>query len=68
MYKQRVDQVLNQEVSRKDFLKAGGAIIISLIGIPALINTITKAFSGDIHKAHKLGQTSSGYGARPYGR
>lgn len=68
MYKQTVDKILNQEISRKDFLKAGGAIIISLIGIPTLFNTITKAFSGHVNDSKHIAQSASGYGVRPYGR
>lgn len=68
MYKQKIDEILNQEISRKDFLKASGAILITLIGIPTVINTITKAFSGSTHDSRKIAQTTSGYGGRSYGR
>lgn len=68
MYKKTINTLLSQEISRKDFLKAGGVIIISLIGIPSLLNTISKAFSGHGRQTSTLGQATGGYGARSYGK
>ncbi len=67
MYKKKIDDILTQEISRGEFLKAGGAIILTVIGLPSIVNTVTKAFSGSEKKTTKR-VSSTGYGGRPYGR
>jgi hypothetical protein len=68
MYKQKLDNLLQQELTRQEFLKAGGAILLTLVGLPTIINTVTKAFSSNPQPKLQSKQQSQGYGVRPYGR
>lgn len=71
MYKQKLDEILSSELSRKEFLRAGGVLILTLVGLPALLETLHKNFSSKGRKPN-LGASSknlaNGYGARPYGK
>ena len=69
MYKQKVQEILSRELSRKEFLRAGGVLILGVLGLPALLDTLHKAFSSGSQK--KLSQSRGlgrGYGDRPYGK
>lgn len=66
MYKDKMDTILTHEVTREEFLKAGFAVIFSIIGIPALINAITGALKNK--KTLSNDKASGGYGSTPYGR
>ena len=68
MYKQKIDDILAQEISRQEFLKASGALVLTLLGLPALIASVTKLF-GPQPKHKPLAQSqASGYGGRAYGK
>lgn len=67
MYKQKLEEVLNQEISRQDFLKASGVLMLTLMGLPALMSSVGKLFAPQKHKT--LAKSSSnGYGGRAYGK
>lgn len=51
-----LDQMLSQEMDRKEFLVRVGAGVMALVGISGMINTITRS-----------GQSTQGYGSGSYG-
>jgi hypothetical protein len=69
MYKQKVQEILSRELSRKEFLRAGGVLALGVLGLPALLDTLQKAFSsGNQKKLPPQRDLGSGYGDRPYGK
>lgn len=69
MYKQKLDDILSQEMSRQDFLRASGMLMLTLMGLPALLQSVSKLF-GSPHKQKPLTDqnSSGGYGGRAYGK
>jgi len=69
MYKQKVTEILNHEMSRQDFLKASGVLMVTLMGLPALMHSIAKLFSTQQPSQQPLQNIqANGYGGRAYGR
>lgn len=62
---QKFNDILQQEVSRKEFLRYMGAALLGIIGVTHVLNNLQKSLS-----PRKLGTKSkaSGYGVTPYGR
>lgn len=67
MYRKKIDEVLSQELTRTEFLKVAGGIGLTLLGLPTIINPVTKAFTHEKKATTKKMLSSSGYGSRPYG-
>jgi hypothetical protein len=56
MYK--IEKIMRQRMSRKEFLSYIGLAIITIIGIPALFSALTK---------NQDSKSLDGYGSGPYG-
>lgn len=59
-----INDLLQKEVSRKEFLKYIGVAILGVIGITQLLNNLQKSLAPK-QIEHKQ---PTGYGASPYGR
>jgi hypothetical protein len=55
----QVKELLDQEMTRKEFLKKTGLIVLALLGVPAMISVLTPG-------AHNKGKLP-GYGMQDYG-
>ena len=60
-----MQELLEQEVTRKDFLRYLGLAFVSLVGISALIQNLQQSLAPTSNKPRSSGV---GYGATPYGR
>ncbi len=58
-----INDLLKQEVSRKEFLKYMGAGVLALIGITTLLNNLSALNSSQSGK-----KANVGYGSNYYGR
>lgn len=63
--KQQVDQLLDREIDRKQFLQYSAAIILAAFGVTGLINAI---LSSGPQLPKKSAPQPSGYGSSGYGR
>jgi hypothetical protein len=63
MIKAHVNQLLQKEMDRKDFLRHIGVAAAIVIGIPALLKALSQLQSGSATKS----VSSFGYGSSPYG-
>lgn len=63
----KVDELMQQEVSRKDFLRYVGLALLSMVGISSMLQNIQTSLGGHDAKADSRRQTS-GYGSSAYGR
>ncbi|HSX01271.1 MAG TPA: twin-arginine translocation signal domain-containing protein [Candidatus Saccharimonas sp.] len=59
MVKQRVEQVLAQEVTRRQFLVHAGLALLAVVGLPALLRAL------EVGGRHPDG--AGGYGGSSYG-
>lgn len=55
--------LLQQEVSRKEFLRYAGVAVLGLIGVTGMLNSLRSIGGTTQHQ-----QTHAGYGASSYGR
>lgn len=53
---------MSKEMSRKDFLKYGGSVLLAIVGITGIINALTQG--GSVQNNSE----KNGYGDSPYGR
>ncbi|MES2970919.1 MAG: hypothetical protein V4702_01185 [Patescibacteria group bacterium] len=60
----KINDLMQKEVSRKEFLRYLGLALLAVIGITNLINNLQNTLSGERQK--KL--QSNGYGSSVYGR
>ncbi len=60
-----IDDLMQKEMSRKDFLRYIGLAFLSLIGVAAILQNLQSSLSGN---AHKTPARQSGYGGTAYGR
>lgn len=67
MYKQKMNEILSKELTRQEFLKAGGVLILSILGLPALLDALQRSFSAN-KKLPTAKNIGTGYGDRPYGK
>jgi hypothetical protein len=59
--KERVDEILSKPMSRQQFLKHAGLLLLAAVGITNIINTFDK------HMGKQVGVTDNGaYGASAY--
>jgi hypothetical protein len=59
----KVHALLQQEMSRKEFLRFSGVILLSIVGVTSTLNNL-RAVQTSTHQV----KTGSGYGFSPYGR
>ena len=61
--KQQINDLLQQEMDRKDFLKHMGVAAVALIGVPAVIKALSQsAAQPSAQSAKNMGYGSSAYG------
>lgn len=60
----KFNDLLQQDVSRKEFLRYIGIALLSLIGVASMLQNL----HGAVNTATPRDQQSSGYGASAYGR
>lgn len=66
LYKQQLDNVMQREVSRSEFLKLVGVALLGLIGIVGFLKNLHEIVpSQAVAKNHS---TTGGYGGTAYGR
>lgn len=58
----QVARLMSKEMSRKEFLKYGGGVLLAVVGISGLLNTLLRL--GDDSDDNKPG----GYGTSSYGK
>ncbi len=69
MIKQQLNQLLDKEVDRKDFLKHVGVAIIAVAGVSTLMSNLTSLQGSSSTKGVNSGTKSThGYGLSAYGR
>lgn len=56
---QAVNQLLEKEVSRKEFLKSAGIILLSIVGVTGMLKAISSLGENK--------QQKQGFGKGPYG-
>jgi len=61
----KVQELLQQEISRKDFLRYIGLALLGMVGVTAMLQNLTNTLSTS-GKTEK--KSDSGYGMSPYGR
>ena len=59
----KIDKLLTNEISRKDFLAMVGAAIVSVIGVTSLIKNLSNSFGSDAKKTN----SDLRYGSSVYG-
>lgn len=57
-----INQLMNKEMDRKDFLKYGGSILFAIIGISGLVNTLLKLNDESSNRS----RTGTGYSGGEY--
>lgn len=61
-----IHELLQKEVSRKEFLRYVGAAILGVIGVTQILNSLQKSLAPP--KKIETSEKVSGYGMTPYGR
>ncbi len=61
MFKNKLDDIMNQELTRHEFLKTCGAVALAIIGLPALMRAVRS--SSSIRPSGP-----SNHNGRPYGK
>lgn len=59
----KIQELMQQEISRQEFLRYIGVAILGIIGVSSLLQNLTSLSSSKSNH-----QESGGYGASPYGR
>lgn len=57
------NEILNKQMSRSEFLKYFGIVLLTVLGITSLINSISGLNVGSQSKSYKKGPASFGSGA-----
>ncbi len=60
----KINDLLQQEISRKEFLRYVGLSLLAIIGVTNLVKNLQSSLPGERQKAVK----PAGYGASSYGR
>lgn len=63
MIKTQVAELLQKEMDRKDFLRHIGVAAAVIVGVPTLLNALTRMQSGSLQGRSQ----TTGYGSMPYG-
>lgn len=64
----QLKNILQKEMSRKEFLKVSGAAILGLIGVSGFIQNLHKLSGTASTQAPAQVKTAKGYGTSAYGR
>ncbi|MDB5184779.1 MAG: hypothetical protein JWN38_587 [Candidatus Saccharibacteria bacterium] len=63
-----LDQLLQKEISRKEFLRLAGVGVLGLTGVTGLLQNLQKFNTGSSQGPHKqIHSTNRSYGASAYG-
>lgn len=60
----KIQELLQEEISRKDFLKYIGLALLSMVGVASFLQSLASNFSKSTTAKKEIG----GYGSTPYGR
>lgn len=63
MIKAHINQLLQKEMDRKDFLRHVGIAVTIIVGLPALMKALSQLQNGSVTKP----TSSFGYGSSSYG-
>lgn len=63
MIKTDIEKILNQQLTRRQFLKSIGLGLLAIIGLPALVHILMPRTSNQ----NSLGDSGRGFGYGPYG-
>ncbi len=63
-YKKQLDDLLQQELSRAEFIKVVGLALLGVVGVSGFLKNLHRSLPGQ-KNTHNLVQ---GYGRGPYGR
>ena len=63
---QKINDLMGQEVSRKDFLRYVGAGILGVIGVSKIVSSLNQNFGSQPQQLKKA--ATKGYGFSAYGR
>jgi hypothetical protein len=61
---QKLQELLQRELTRKEFLQTIGLMALSVIGITSMLGNVDKILNPN----PKVSQEQNGYGMSPYGR
>lgn len=64
----KVDELMQQEVSRKDFLRYIGIALLGVIGVTSMMQSLQKSLDSHTNPAKPASSGLSGYGSSAYGR
>jgi TRAP-type mannitol/chloroaromatic compound transport system permease small subunit len=62
----KVHELMQEEVTRKEFLRYVGIALLSLVGVANLLQSINHVVTPSVTRTNKV--QSSGYGVSAYGR
>jgi hypothetical protein len=65
-YKQQIDNMMQREINRGEFLKFLGIAMLGLFGVTGFIKNLHETIPA--HSSAKKQYMASGYGQSPYGR
>ena len=65
-YKQQFDSMMQREVSRSDFLKVVGVVLLGFVGVIGFLKNLQEAVPASSTRKKQL--ASGGYGRSAYGR
>lgn len=65
MQGKKFKELLNRELSRKEFLQMVGVFILGVVGLPQLLSLLHKSTGVKQQQSKQI--ESSGYGSRAYG-
>lgn len=69
---EKVQDLLQQEVSRKEFLRYAAIALLSVVGVTNVLRNLQNVLGNDIGSTNKLTakqkEASGGYGMSAYGR
>ena len=63
----KLQNILQQEVTRKEFLQYVGLALLGVIGVTSFLQNLTSSMSRNVASQH-LGSGGGGYGHSKYGR
>jgi len=66
--KQQLDNVLHQEMDRKNFLQYSGTILLTVLGISGLLRVLISGEKSQVLKTSAVMKSSFGYGSSRYGQ
>lgn len=68
MKNKTIQNLLQREMTRKDFLKLTGATLVGVVGISNVLKNLDKFATPEKVSVARSEKTSTGYGSSAYGR